>query len=128
VQQSHAFHQPVADRRDLFMRPDATIERDGRPCLVVDAKWKRPARGRTTTADVYQMLAYAAGLGVGRVVLVYPGKHDRGWHYALVQAPVRVEIRIVRVTGTAEACRRSMRRLGRFLRKSCSVDREPSKA
>jgi 5-methylcytosine-specific restriction enzyme subunit McrC len=117
VQQTYSFHQPIAGRPDLLMRPDVTIERGGRPSLLVDAKWKRPARGHVPTADVYQMLAYAAGLGVGRVVLVYPGKRDRGWHYVLVQAPVRVEVRTLRVTGTAEECRRSLRRLGQLLRK-----------
>jgi 5-methylcytosine-specific restriction enzyme subunit McrC len=113
AQQSYAFHQPVAGRPDLLMRPDVAVERDGRPCLLVDAKWKRPRGLRVPTEDVYQMLAYAAGLGVERVVLVYPGKRDRGWEYALQQAPVRVEVRTLRVTGTAEACRRSLRRLGR---------------
>jgi hypothetical protein len=49
------------------------------------------------------------------VVLVYPGKRDRGWHYALLQAPVRVAVRTLRVTGTAEECRRSLRRLGRTI-------------
>ncbi len=116
VQKSYSFHHAVAGQPDLLVRPDVTVERGGKPYLLVDAKWKRTAGPRVPTADVYQMLAYAAGLGVGRVVLVYPGKRDRVWEYELLHAPVRVEVRTLRVTGTAAACRRSLRRFGRALR------------
>jgi 5-methylcytosine-specific restriction enzyme subunit McrC len=116
AQSSHGFHEPVAGRPDLLLRPDVLIVSDGRPRVVVDAKWKRPRGLRVPTEDVYQMLAYAVGLGVGRAVLVYPGTRDRGWEYALLQAPIRVEVRSLRVTGPVETCRRSMRRLGRRLR------------
>ena len=97
------------------MRPDVTVYRDGRPALVVDAKWKRPA-GAPSPADLYQMLAYCTALGVGRAVLVYPGRRDRMRTYALRNAPIRVEMRTLRVVGDAAACRRSLRRLGRGLR------------
>ncbi len=117
VQKSYPFHRPVAGRLDLLMRPDVAVERDGQVVLVVDAKWKRTL-GAVPTADVYQMLAYAAGLGAERTVLVYPGKRDRSWEYSLSQAPKCVEVRTLRVTGTAAECRRSLRRLGRRLRRS----------
>ena len=65
----------MRSRPALEMRPDVTVYRDGRPTLVVDAKWKRPA-GAPSPADLYQMLAYCTALGVGRAVLVYPGRRD----------------------------------------------------
>ncbi len=83
--------------------------------LVVDAKWKRPA-GAPAAADLYQMLAYCTALGIGRAVLVYPGRRDRVRRYPLLNAPVCVEARTLRVVGDAAACRRSFRRLGRALR------------
>ena len=96
------------------MRPDVTVHRDGRPALVVDAKWKRDA-GSPSPADLYQMLAYCTALGVGRAVLVYPGRRDRVRICALRKVPIRVEMRTLRVVGDAAACRRSLRRLGRAL-------------
>ncbi|HVS37938.1 MAG TPA: hypothetical protein VMS17_20430 [Gemmataceae bacterium] len=99
------------------MRPDVTVRRDGRATLVVDAKWKRSAGG-PATADLYQMLAYCTGLGVGRAILVYPGRRDRVRRYTLRNAAIRVEMRTLRVVGDATACRRSLRRLGRMLRRS----------
>ena len=118
VQRSYRFHQPVAGQADLLMRPDLSIERDGRPCLVVDAKWKRTAGRQGPTDDLYQMLAYAAGLGAGRVVLVYPGQRDRRRALDLLQAPVQVALWTLQVTGTPERCSRSLHRLGRELRKA----------
>ena len=98
------------------MRPDVTAYRDGRPALVVDAKWKRDA-GAPATTDLYQTLAYCAALGVGRAVLVYPGRRDRVRRYALRNAPICVEMRTLRVVGGAAACRRSLQRLAGALRK-----------
>ena len=100
----------------LEMRPDVTVRHGGRPALVVDAKWKRPA-GAPACADLYQMLAYCTALGVGRAVLVYPGRRDRMRIYPLLNAPIRLEMRTLRVVGDATACRRSLGRLGRALRR-----------
>src|SRR5262249_5789820 len=57
----------------IVLRPDVTLGRDGRPVLVVDAKWKRLPRAGPLPTDVYQALAYGAALRARRVVLVYPG-------------------------------------------------------
>src|SRR5207253_1929135 len=67
----------------LALRPDVTLDRGGRPVLVVDAKWKRLPRAGPLPADVYQALAYGAALGARRAVLVYPGRRERRWTYAL---------------------------------------------
>jgi 5-methylcytosine-specific restriction enzyme subunit McrC len=122
-QDSHAVQaQPVyritevgPGQPDVVMRPDVVVLHDGRARLVVDAKWKRLPRTAVVPADLYQMLAYCAGLGVGRAVLVYPGRRARRSAYSFPHAAARVEVRTVCVTGQPEACRRSLRRLGRRL-------------
>ena len=100
--------------RAVFLDRDgvlnANIERDGRPVAVLDAKWKRLRGTPLVTEDVYQVLAYAAALGVDRAVLVYPGRRNRVWEYALARAPVVVEVRTLRVLGSREACARSLQR------------------
>jgi 5-methylcytosine-specific restriction enzyme subunit McrC len=113
VQPSHVVSEPAAGQPDLVMRPDLLVRRRGHPSLIVDAKWKRLSGSPLVTEDVYQMLAYTAGLGVPRAVLVYPGKRDRRWAYALRADSRTIEIRTLRVTGTPEQCERSMYRLAR---------------
>jgi 5-methylcytosine-specific restriction enzyme subunit McrC len=54
------------------MRPDFVLYGpDGRPCAVVDAKYKAERRGGFPDADLYQMLAYCTALGLGEGHLVY---------------------------------------------------------
>ncbi len=119
VQVAHAAGRD--DRgRSVVMRPDVTVDRDGRPVLVVDAKWKRPGRG-APSEDLYQVLAYAAALGAGRAVLVYPGRRDRVRDCVFERCPVRVTVRALRVQGSREACARSARRLGRSLHRGAGL-------
>jgi 5-methylcytosine-specific restriction enzyme subunit McrC len=108
-------HAPVEGQPDLSMRPDLILERDGRPVLVVDAKWKRLPHGALLTADVYQVLAYCAALGVGRAALVYPGRHSRRWEYRFERSPVQLEVYTLRVVGSREACLAAARGLARRL-------------
>jgi 5-methylcytosine-specific restriction enzyme subunit McrC len=103
---------------DLHVRPDVLLERDGRPRLVLDAKWKRLSRSGLPTDDVYQVLAYAAALQVPRTVLVYPGGRDRHWVYPLVRPGPVLEIWTLRVAGAREACERSRRRFGQRLKRA----------
>jgi 5-methylcytosine-specific restriction enzyme subunit McrC len=104
--------------RPVVMRPDVTVGPAGRPELVVDAKWKRPAGG-AATEDLYQVLAYGTALGAGRVVLVYPGRRDGAREYAFPHAAVRVTVRTLRVEGPRAALARSARRLGAALARAC---------
>jgi 5-methylcytosine-specific restriction enzyme subunit McrC len=97
------------------MRPDVTVHCDGRPMMVMDAKWKRPASA-PSPADLYQMLAYCTALNVGRAVLVYPGRRDSVRAFPLNHAPVCVEIRSLRVAGDRAQCVRSLKRLGQALK------------
>jgi len=117
VQPLHVGNQPVAGQPDLHLRPDVTLDRAGRPVLVVDAKWKRLKGTPLVTEDVYQVLAYCTALGVRRGVLVYPGRRDRAWEYRLAGAPVCLEVRTLQVVGTREAMARALRRLPRALRR-----------
>jgi 5-methylcytosine-specific restriction enzyme subunit McrC len=116
VQPRHVANRPVAGQPDIHLRPDVVLVRDGEPQVVVDAKWKDLAGAPLVTDDLYQVLAYCTALGVGRGVLVYPGRRDRTWDYEMVGAPVWLTVRTLRVVGDREAFARSLRRLGRGLR------------
>jgi 5-methylcytosine-specific restriction enzyme subunit McrC len=111
-------NRSVPGQPDVEMRPDVITYWEGKPALVVDAKWKRPPRTSLIPADLYQMLAYCAALGVPRAVLVYPGRIDRTWTYRLTHGSVEVLVQTLRVAAGAEACRRSLHRFGVRLRKS----------
>lgn len=116
VQPRHVANRPVAGQPDIHLRPDVVLARDGRPEVVVDAKWKDLAGAAVVTDDIYQVLAYCTALGVSRGTLVYPGRRDRAWDYEMIGTPIRLTVRTVRVVGDREACARSLRRLGRALR------------
>lgn len=119
VQVTHTVNEPVADQPDITMRPDLTIGRDGRNVLVVDAKWKRWT-GSAESADLYQVLAYGTALGAEGVVLVYPGKRWRCQEYRFTHTPLWLAIGTLQVSGTREACARSVRRLVRVLKSKLS--------
>jgi 5-methylcytosine-specific restriction enzyme subunit McrC len=114
VQAMHTVNEPVADQPDLIMRPDLTINRDGRTIVVIDVKWKRLPRN-AEPADLYQVLAYGTALGAEKIVLVYPGRRWSIREYRFTQTPLRLMICTLRVSGTREACLRSVQRLARFI-------------
>jgi 5-methylcytosine-specific restriction enzyme subunit McrC len=115
AQVTHTVNEPVADQPDVTMRPDLTIDCDGRTVLVIDTKWKRlPTNAETT--DLYQVLAYGTALGAEGVVLVYPGRRWSVREYRFTRTPLRVMLCTLQVGGTREACVCSARRLARMLR------------
>jgi 5-methylcytosine-specific restriction enzyme subunit McrC len=116
LQPRHVANRPVAGQPDIRLRPDVLLVCDDKPQVVVDAKWKDLAGAPLVTDDLYQVLAYCTALGVGRGVLVYPGRRDRAWDYELAGAPIRLTVRTLRVVGDRERCARSLRRVGRALR------------
>jgi 5-methylcytosine-specific restriction enzyme subunit McrC len=59
---------PLDVAQQVSVRPDVVLYRQGRPALVVDAKYKRAAAG----ADLYQVVAYCHALGLAHAALVYP--------------------------------------------------------
>jgi 5-methylcytosine-specific restriction enzyme subunit McrC len=115
VQATHTVNGPIADQPDLTMRPDLTIDRDGRTVLVIDAKWKRLPKN-AETADLYQVLAYGTMLGAAGVMLIYPGKRWSVREYRFTHRPLRLMLCTLPVAGTRQACRRSVRRLARALK------------
>jgi 5-methylcytosine-specific restriction enzyme subunit McrC len=125
AQPTHTVNHARPDQPDIAMRPDATVDRGGRPRLVLDAKWKRLPRAALVTPDLYQVLAYCTALGVGQAVLVYAGRRERVWDYTFPESPVRVSVRTLNVAGSRAACARGARRLGRALRAMASGGRQP---
>ncbi|MET9124523.1 restriction endonuclease [Streptomyces sp. NPDC004528] len=68
LQDPHHLDQAATIR----MRPDFVLYgADGRPCAVVDAKYKAEKRHGFPDADLYQMLAYCTALGLPEGHLVY---------------------------------------------------------
>src|SRR5262249_54057652 len=125
VQPTSVANRPVAGQPDIHLRPDLTVDRAGRPVLVLDAKWKSLDATPLVTDDLYQVLAYCTGLGVRRAALLYPGDRGRVWSYSLAHAPISLTLRTVRVNGTRAACRQSLERLGRWARRAAGVGETP---
>jgi 5-methylcytosine-specific restriction enzyme subunit McrC len=112
VQVTRTVNEPDVDQPDILMRPDLTIDREGRTVLVIDAKWKKlPATAET--ADLYQVLAYGTALGAEGVALVYPGRCWSIREYRFTHTPLWLLICTLQVGGTRETCIRSVRRLAR---------------
>jgi 5-methylcytosine-specific restriction enzyme subunit McrC len=118
VQASHLVNRPASGQPNIHVRPDVTIEIDGQTRTVIDAKWKRHAGCPIMTEDVYQVLAYATALGARHAVLVYPGRRSQIWQYPLANSPLRLAIHRLRVVGSRHACARSLKRLGKALRRT----------
>lgn len=115
VQEGYSVNQPAADLPNLTIRPDVTINCDGRTAAVIDAKWKKLWAG-PEPPDLYQVLAYGATLRAEGVVLVYPGNRWSLQEHRFTHTPLRLTICTLRVGGTREACVRSVRRLARALK------------
>lgn len=120
VQVTRTVNEPAADQPDVTMRPDLTIDRDGRTVLAIDAKWKR-LPGNTDTTDLYQVLAYGTALAAKGVVLVYPGRRWSVREYRFTHTPLRLMLCTLQVGGTREACVRSVRRLARALKSKLPI-------
>ncbi len=124
VQTTHTVNQPTPDQPDVTVRPDLTIDREGRPLLVVDAKWKRRPKS-LLTADLYQVLAYGTTLAAESVALVYPGRLWRAEEYRFTHTPLRLTVYTLPVSDTRENCLRCARRLARALKRSVSASKPP---
>lgn len=115
VQTARTVNESVADQPNITMRPDLTIDCEGRTVLVIDAKWKRLPRS-TETTDLYQLLAYGTALAAEGVVLVYPGKKWNVRDYCFTRTPLRLMLCTLPVGGSRDVCVRSVRRLARVLK------------
>jgi 5-methylcytosine-specific restriction enzyme subunit McrC len=124
VQRTHTVNRPVDDRDDVTVRPDLTIDREGQPLLVVDAKWKRLPKS-LVTADLYQVLAYGTTLGAESVALVYPGRRWRVEEHCFTHTPLRLTVYTLPVGGTRANCLRCVRRLTQALKREVSASKPP---
>lgn len=61
-------HHTLDHAGQFSVRPDVVLYRQGRPQLVVDAKYKLDG----AHGDLYQMLAYCHAVGLSKGILVYP--------------------------------------------------------
>jgi 5-methylcytosine-specific restriction enzyme subunit McrC len=107
----------------VSLRPDVLIQQDERTHLVADAKWKHLRPRAVHPDDLYQILAYGSVVGARRLALVYPGRRD-GWHGIRLENGIEVRMHVLRVTSGGPACRRSLQRLGRALRRWVASHRE----
>lgn len=99
--------------RRIAMRPDLVVLRAGRPVAVVDAKYKRLARGEhPDNGDVFQLATYGERLGVDLAVLVYP-EAVREEYRLRIPLAVRLQTFVLPIEGDAAAWRRHERELGR---------------
>lgn len=81
--QSPVRHLARQDLEDCFqLRPDIVVLDGPTPLVVLDTKWKRlkPAASYDglSTADIYQMYAYAQRYAVRNVILLYPHHPELG--------------------------------------------------
>jgi 5-methylcytosine-specific restriction endonuclease McrBC regulatory subunit McrC len=93
----------------MDLQPDLILRRQGSIRAVLDAKWKRPG---PDTADLHQILAYAAVTEASHVGLVYPGRNSARRELQ-INDRLRVSLYRLRVIGTAAECRTSVARLAR---------------
>jgi 5-methylcytosine-specific restriction enzyme subunit McrC len=84
-------HAPMLrGRAEPSYRPDITwLGRDGKPRLVIDAKWMDVGERRKDHLE--QMLIYCAILGVGDAVLVY-GRAGRRSSYTVAGFDLRIHV------------------------------------
>jgi 5-methylcytosine-specific restriction enzyme subunit McrC len=115
VQPVYAAERLAREGPEIHLRPDLVVSRGEMTLCVVDAKWKRLRPSAVITDDVYQLLAYCTALGARRGMLIYPGRRDRVWTYTVGRGAIRWSVRTLGVSGSPEQCRRSMRRLMRFI-------------
>jgi len=68
----HAQRVDYLDRdQQARIIPDLTWIRNGKPSAIIDAKYKDPSDGKAADGDLYQVVAYCAGLGIHRAFLVH---------------------------------------------------------
>jgi 5-methylcytosine-specific restriction enzyme subunit McrC len=82
------------------MKPDLVHLRQGRPVLVVDAKYKAERLDGYPNADAYQLLAYCIALGLKRGHLVYAAGNEHARVYDVTAASVVIEAHALDLSGT----------------------------
>jgi 5-methylcytosine-specific restriction enzyme subunit McrC len=70
----HPFLLGTRSRANLNVRPDLTLFKDGKPILLLDAKYKTRFERKefVTNADVYEALAFMNASKCNKMILLYP--------------------------------------------------------
>ncbi|WP_203993543.1 McrC family protein [Sphaerisporangium rufum] len=89
-QQGHRLDQ---QKRARF-QPDILIYRDGRPIVVVDAKY-RNLDGTPPTAHLFQMISYCTALGLTEGHLVYAAGTPPAEPYRINNSDIRVHLHVL---------------------------------
>ena len=64
------------------VKPDIVVmDRNGNPVWVIDTKWKCPAAGKPSDADLKQMYVYHHYWKVNKTALLYPSTKEQGEKY-----------------------------------------------
>lgn len=79
----------IGERGEWRLEMDMVLydRESGRPCHVIDAKYKTP--DKPDNADLYQVVAYAEALGCSDAVLVYPSRRQGSGDVIVGQKRVR---------------------------------------
>ncbi len=87
-------------------RPDIVVQRDGRPHLILDTKYKS-FHGAPNDADRNQMYAYCGATGVDRAMLIYADAAPVSWQARLKDSagPVTLLARSLPLDGPLAAFR-----------------------
>ena len=94
---------PSLDTNDqVNLRPDLVWRSAGRHVFVADAKYKSIANGRIPNADLYQILAYTAALGLPCGLLVYPEGERRAASYTIRNSGTRLEVVALDLNGSLD--------------------------
>jgi 5-methylcytosine-specific restriction enzyme subunit McrC len=93
------FHCSLDDAGIVRMRPDLVWQVDGNISAVVDAKYKREERSGYPNEDIYQMLAYCAGLGTRRGHLVYAAGNGQPVRHVVRHAAIEIVCHAIDLTG-----------------------------
>jgi 5-methylcytosine-specific restriction enzyme subunit McrC len=95
-------------------RPDIIVRRGERVVAVLDTKWKHPAKG-VSSADLYQMMAYARLYTCSHLLLLYPalpGEIDRKvYTRGIARGADRLDIATVSLDCSPAALQKNLRQL-----------------
>ncbi len=105
----------LSGQPSIGARPDLLLRREGKPDWILDMKWKSLPRQGPQTSDLYQMLAYCFAFGCQRGMLIYPAAADQELRFRVGPSRTLILARGVKVNGSIEDCRESMRRLAKSL-------------
>jgi 5-methylcytosine-specific restriction enzyme subunit McrC len=72
----------------IRVQPDIVLYKNGKPLLVIDAKYKLEA----DQGDIYQMLAYCHAVGIDRAVLVHPASEDSPQGSVSIRRPGEIRV------------------------------------